>query len=156
MILSPVSYLDCLVFCIFLTPQLIIRVGLLDTFWVALQCLPFLREQPVTFPRSYQACLYRDIYSSVPAVFNLPTSFIRDRFFTRREKQTPFVQVASPFEDLVVRCVRYAFANVPPRVGRVFFSKAVGLPFLRFRMLRHGYLKVPVHWNEFDGVSSSF
>jgi hypothetical protein len=82
----------------------------------------------------------------------LPFSFLYERFFVSREQRAPFVQVASPFEDFVVRCVRYAFAKLPPKVGRVFFSKAVALPFLRFRMLRHGYLKCPVHWNEFSDV----
>lgn len=42
MILGPVSYLDCLVFLIFLTPQLILDVGLFETIKVALSCLPFL------------------------------------------------------------------------------------------------------------------
>lgn len=47
-----------------------------------------------------------------------------------------------------MRCVRYAFGNIHTRVGRVFFSKRVALPFLRWRMLRHGYFKYPVHWRE--------
>jgi hypothetical protein len=47
----------------------------------------------------------------------------------------------------VIRCVRYAFAYIPAEIGRVFFSKLVALPFLRFRMLRHGYLKSPIHWH---------
>ena len=80
---------------------------------------------------------------------------MRDRFLARREDQTPFVRRATPFEDFVVRCVRYAFAHIPPRIGRVFFSRPVALPFLRFRMLRHGYLRCPVHWNEYGSVSLS-
>ncbi|ORY69870.1 Alpha/Beta hydrolase protein [Pseudomassariella vexata] len=106
MILGPVSYIDCIVFCCFLTPQLLIHVGLIKTVGVVLQCLPFLCG--------------------------------------------PFVQVASPFEDFVIRCVRYAFAHIPPQVGRVFFLKAVALPFIRFRMLRHGYIRTPAHWHEFQ------
>ncbi|KAK9414142.1 putative Alpha/Beta hydrolase protein [Seiridium unicorne] len=123
MILGPISYLDCFIFCIFLAPQLLLRVGLFETLGVALQCLPFL-------------------------LFQLPFEFLRERFLLSRTEQSPFVQVASPFEDFVIRCVRYAFANIPPKVGRVFFSKPVALPFLRFRMLRHGILKKPVHWHE--------
>ncbi|OTB06869.1 hypothetical protein M426DRAFT_318584 [Hypoxylon sp. CI-4A] len=123
MILGPISYLDCVVFCVFLTPQLIIHVGLLETVLVVLRCVPFL-------------------------LFELPYKFIRERYFVEYSKQSPFVQKASPFEDFVIRCVRYAFANVPSKVGRVFFSKPVALPFLRFRMLRHGYLRPPVHWKE--------
>ncbi|KAI0512654.1 Alpha/Beta hydrolase protein [Xylaria bambusicola] len=124
MILSPISYLDCIVFCIFLAPQLVIHVGLFETIAVVLQCLPFL-------------------------LLELPYSFIRERYFSKRGDQSPFVQQASPFEDFVIRCVRYAFANIHPSVGRVFFSKQVALPFLTFRMLRHGYIKSPVHWHEY-------
>lgn len=85
-------------------------------------------------------------------VLKLPYSFIRERFLIGYNKQSPFVQKATPFEDFVIRCVRYAFANIPPKVGRVFFSKPVALPFLRFRILRHGYLRSPVHWNEYNDV----
>lgn len=42
MLLGPISYLDCLVFCIFLAPQLILDVGLFETIKVVLQTLPFL------------------------------------------------------------------------------------------------------------------
>ncbi|KAI1877979.1 uncharacterized protein JN550_000161 [Neoarthrinium moseri] len=122
--LGPISFLDCIVFCVFLAPQLLVHVGLFETVGVVLQCLPFL-------------------------LFQLPLGFINERFFVSRKKQSAFVQIASPFEDFVIRCVRYAFANLPPKVGRVFFSKPVALPFLRFRMLRHGFLKSPVHWHEY-------
>ncbi|KAI1085767.1 alpha/beta-hydrolase [Whalleya microplaca] len=124
MILGPVSYLDCFVFCVFLAPQLLIHVGLLETVAVVLQCLPFL-------------------------LFELPFQFVRERYLHKRENQSQFLQKASAFEDVVIRCVRYAFAHIPPKVGRVFFSKPVALPFLKFRMLRHGYLRSPIHWNEF-------
>lgn len=50
----------------------------------------------------------------------------------------------------MVRCVRWAFKYVAPDVGKVFFSKHVALPFLRWRMLRHGYLTCPVHWHEYE------
>ncbi|KAI1180174.1 Alpha/Beta hydrolase protein [Nemania sp. FL0916] len=126
MILSPISYLDCLVYCILLAPQLIIHVGVFETISIVLQCLPFL-------------------------LLELPYSFIRERYFCRYKNQSPFVREASPFEDFVIRCVRYAFANIQPSVGRIFFSKPVALPFSRFRMLRHGYIKFPVHWHEHQG-----
>ncbi len=50
----------------------------------------------------------------------------------------------------MVRCVRYAFAHIPPRIGRVFFAREVALPFLRFRLLRCGYYRRgwPVRWWE--------
>jgi hypothetical protein len=39
--LSPVSYLDCAVFCLLLAPQLVWQAGLLETAWCVLQALPF-------------------------------------------------------------------------------------------------------------------
>ncbi|MDB5910668.1 MAG: hypothetical protein JWP34_4782 [Massilia sp.] len=44
MILGPVSYFDCLVFCLLLTPQLLWHVGLFETAFCGLGTLPFLRE----------------------------------------------------------------------------------------------------------------
>lgn len=79
--------------------------------------------------------------------------FIKERYFLKTEEKPAFVRQASPFEDFVVRCVRYAFANIPPKVGRVFFSKRIAIPWLRWRMLRHGYLRCPVHWREYRDVS---
>jgi len=82
------------------------------------------------------------------SVISLPATFIYERFVLSRQEQSPFVRQAAPFEDFAVRCVRYAFANIPATIGRVFFSKPVALPFLRFRMLRHGYFRSPIHWHE--------
>lgn len=92
------------------------------------------------------------MFNELHVVFKLPFQLINDRYFTRRKNQTPFQQRASFFEDLVIRCVRYAFAEIPASVGRVFFSAEVALPFFRFRMLRHGYLGSPVYWREVNHV----
>jgi hypothetical protein len=88
----------------------------------------------------------------------LPIEFIWERYGKHQNEQSKFVQGATVFEDVVIRCVRYAFANIPAAVGRVFFSKWVALPFLRWRMLRHGYLTYPVHVEEvaFDQVGESW
>jgi acetyl esterase/lipase len=83
-------------------------------------------------------------------VIQLPLGFLYDHLILPRSKSSPFVQQASWFEDVVIRCVRYAFAYIPASIGRVFFSKPVSLPFLRFRMLRHGYLHSPIHWKEIN------
>lgn len=49
------SYLDCIVFCIFLAPQLILNVGLFETVLTVLQVLPFLGTAPTeTKPLSPQ------------------------------------------------------------------------------------------------------
>ncbi|OLN95641.1 putative steryl acetyl hydrolase mug81 [Colletotrichum chlorophyti] len=123
MILGPVSLADCVIFCVFLAPQLLFNVGFFPTALVVIKALPFL-------------------------VFELPLSLLRERWLLNHNEQSPFVQRATIFEDLVIRCVRYAFANLPTNIGRVFFSKYVALPFMRFRMLRHGYIRSPVSWRE--------
>ncbi|KAL3419252.1 hypothetical protein PVAG01_09474 [Phlyctema vagabunda] len=123
MILGRVSLLDCLVFLVFLVPQLLYNVGFRDLILCGLRALPFL-------------------------VIKLPLGFFYEQFLVSKEERPPFVKQASYFEDIVIRCVRYAFANIPASIGRVFFSKAVALPFLRFRMLRHGYVRSPISWRE--------
>ncbi|KAK4448564.1 Alpha/Beta hydrolase protein [Podospora aff. communis PSN243] len=119
--LGPVSYLDCLVFCILLALNLLWYAGLADTVICVVRALPFL-------------------------LFELPVSFIRERYLRWPEERSLFVQKATPFEDFVIRCVRYAFANISPQVGCVFFTETVARPFLRFRMFRHGYMRSPVCW----------
>ncbi|KAG9241819.1 Alpha/Beta hydrolase protein [Calycina marina] len=123
MILEQVSWLDCLVFLLFLAPQLIYRVGFFQTVSCALQALPFL-------------------------LVKLPICFIQERYRTPFQNRSPFVQRSEWFEDLAVGCVRYAFRQIPAHISRVFFSRYVALPFMRFRMLRLGYFKSPVHWQE--------
>lgn len=80
----------------------------------------------------------------------MPIQLIHERYFTAKQNRSPFVQRATIFQDIVIRCVRYAFAYIPATVGKVFFSKGVALPFLRFRMLRNGYLRRPIHWKEIN------
>ncbi|KAF2465789.1 alpha/beta-hydrolase [Lindgomyces ingoldianus] len=128
MILGQISYLDCAVFFIFLAPQLLTHVGIWRTATWLLGALPSLTMQ----------------------VLILPYQFVRERYLTPYEYRSPFVQRATFFQDIVIRCVRYAFAFMPAFLGRVFFSKAVALPFLRFRMLRHGFLSSPLAWSEID------
>lgn len=43
MILNQISYLDCIAFLIFLAPQLLIRVGLVETVSCVIAALPFFR-----------------------------------------------------------------------------------------------------------------
>ncbi|KAF2714599.1 alpha/beta-hydrolase [Pleomassaria siparia CBS 279.74] len=42
---------------------------------------------------------------------------------------------------------------MPAFLGRIFFSKAVSLPFLRFRMFRHGIVSPPLRWSEINRPS---
>ena len=83
----------------------------------------------------------------------MPYQLIKEHYFTPKSRRSPFVQDATLFQDTVIRCVRYAFAKIPASIGRVFFSKNVALPFLRFRMLRHGIIRRPIYWREVKDVS---
>lgn len=82
----------------------------------------------------------------------MPYELVHERYFTYKAKRSPFVQHASLFQDIVIRCVRYAFAKIPSSIGKVFFSRSVALPFFTFRKLRHGYLRSPIHWHEVNQV----
>ncbi|EXJ83457.1 hypothetical protein A1O1_07080 [Capronia coronata CBS 617.96] len=123
MILGAISGLDCVAFVLFLVPQLVYQIELSCLALVLTRVIPFL-------------------------VVQLPYQLAKERYFTQPEKQSCFTQNATIFQDVVVRCVRYAFANIPANVGRVFFSKGVSLPFFRFRLLRHGYLHCPLYYQE--------
>ncbi|KAK4073501.1 uncharacterized protein Triagg1_5327 [Trichoderma aggressivum f. europaeum] len=124
MILGPVSLIDCLVFCIYLTPQLLYQAGFFPTAAVVLRVIPFL-------------------------LVTLPIQFVWNRYCrSYASHKSSYLKGSTIFEDVVVRCVRYAFASIPANVGRVFFSKDVALPFLRWRMKRHGYKDFPVYWKE--------
>ena len=141
MILGPITLLDCAVFLSFLAPQLLLSVGIFKTSSVIIQALPFLRRLNPVLEYSINT-------NGRGTVFELPVGFIVERYFTHPSKQLPFTQGATAFEDFVVRCVRYAFKYFPASVGRVFFSKYVALGFLRWRMLRHGHIRSPVHYRE--------
>lgn len=141
MILSQISYLDCVAFLVFLAPQLLIQIGIIPLLTWLLPQLPSLGESQHT----------RNLGVLILIAFKailIPYQFIRERFLVPHEHRAPFVKKATPFQDFVIRFVRYAFANMPAFLGRVFFSKAVSLPFLRFRMLRHGIVTSPIRWTE--------
>jgi len=78
----------------------------------------------------------------------MPYEFINERYLTYNSGQSPWVRHATPFQDIVIRCVRYAFAFIPATIGKVFFSKNVAMPFFHFRKFRHGYWNSTIHWEE--------
>ncbi|KAK1093380.1 hypothetical protein LTR48_002459 [Friedmanniomyces endolithicus] len=121
MILSQIAWIDCLAFLLFLAPQLLLHVNTIDLAICACKAIPHL-------------------------LLTLPSRLIHERYLTPRAHQSPFVQHATLFQDLVIRCVRYAFTSIPAPIGAVFFSRPVALLFLRFRMLRHGFLYSPIYW----------
>ena len=55
----------------------------------------------------------------------LPVQLIYDRYATGNEWTL--------FQNFVLRCVRFAFANLSATAGRVFFSERQAFPFIRFR-----------------------
>jgi len=81
----------------------------------------------------------------------MPYELFKERTLLKKD-QSPFVQQATWFQDVVIRCVRFAFAQIDAKIGAVFFSKGVSIPFFYFRMFRHGYLRCPVHWEEIKTV----
>jgi acetyl esterase/lipase len=141
MILSQISYLDCVAFLVFLAPQLLIQIGIIPLLTWLIPALPSLGK-------SHYSPYVSVLILIAPKAIVIPYQFIRERFLVPHENRAPFVRKATPFQDLVIRFVRYAFANMPAFLGRVFFSKAVSLPFLRFRMLRHGIVTSPIRWTE--------
>lgn len=97
------------------------------------------------------ACVYADSDS----VLRLPVDIVRERYLTVAKHQLSFTRRTTLFQDLVVRCMRYSFSNIPSKITQVFFTRGVALPFLEFRMLRHGYFKQlrnPI-WREIRLVS---
>ncbi|KAL1847153.1 hypothetical protein Plec18167_001995 [Paecilomyces lecythidis] len=82
-----------------------------------------------------------------PSDLDAPTAIVQ-RYLSPKAKRAPFYRHATLFQEIVIRCVKYAFAEIPPKVGRVFFAKEVVHPFLRYRMLRHGYLRSPFDYSE--------
>jgi len=61
----------------------------------------------------------------IEALFVLPFQLLYDRSTTRNEWTF--------FQNLVLRIVRFAFGNLSPRLGQVFFSEDQAWPFIRFR-----------------------
>lgn len=47
MILGQISYLDCLAFLVFLAPQLLLHINIIELIICILKALPFIRKQSV-------------------------------------------------------------------------------------------------------------
>lgn len=65
MILGQISYLDCIVFIIFLAPQLLIHVNIFELLSCVFQALPFFRRN--FLPIQHSLGLFADEYGSIPA-----------------------------------------------------------------------------------------
>ena len=145
MILGPIAYIDCVVFIVLLVPQLLLRVRWAELIVTGLKAVPHLGiNSPIVL-------VEEDLANSNAGIF-IPYAFVAERYCTPKQDRSLHVQRSRPFQDFVVRCVRYAFARMPARIGRVFFSKEVALPFMRFRMLRNGIVRPPVEWQEIRGT----
>jgi hypothetical protein len=175
MILGPISGIDCIVFLALLAPQLILHAGFFPTLICGFQGLPFLRMFMYlsNSEYSYFKSIYTEIKSysttstllplnnsdrgtcsDIMAVVKLPLNLLYDRLFLRfvHQNRGSSNQPASWFEDAVIQCIRYGFAYIPPTIARIFFSEQVALPLLRFRMLRHGYIRPLIQWRKVKQV----
>ncbi|RPB22255.1 alpha/beta-hydrolase [Terfezia boudieri ATCC MYA-4762] len=127
MLLGKVTFIDIAVFLVFLSWHLLTDVGLYYATCEAINALPFL-------------------------VTELPIQVLYERYLSSPEHRLAWTLKSSLFQDVVIHCVRYAFTNIDPKVGRVFLSKNVALPFLRFRMWRHApQTAARVVWREVQG-----
>lgn len=103
--------------------------------------LSFARFKRSRFYVSWHRRGFKQIQKNLTSIlgWRMPIDIIKERYLTKLNRQSTFTRRSTLFQALVVACMRYGFAYVPTRIGRVFFTKGVALPFLRFRMLRHGY-----------------
>ncbi|KAF3247432.1 hypothetical protein EYR41_006188 [Orbilia oligospora] len=115
--LGLVSWLDCLVFVGFLIPQLVIdpHAGIVKVISWLFTAIPYF-------------------------VFTLPSLIFHDHILLFKNERPEFVNDSTFFQELVIRLVKYSFANLPSDIGRVFFKGEVVMPFYKFRLLRHGIL----------------
>ena len=150
MLLGPITIVDCFVFVFLLFPQQLLHNGLFDLITCGLRILPFLCTLYYTHT---PICVRRA--ANLRQVIKLPISIINDRYLLGRFTTKPFARRSTLFEDAVVRCVHYGFTNIKPPIARIFFVKGVSWPFLRYRMLRHGYLFFPVHLEDIEKVGLS-
>jgi hypothetical protein len=144
--LGPVSLADCVVFVVFLAAHLVLDAGVLATAATAARALPFvLVALPLQLARTHLVA--RDApLASAPSPARTPSSSSPPP----PPPPPPPTPKVSLFQDAVLRCTKWAFVHVPPRVGRVFFSPRVVRPFLWFRLLRHGRRSLPAHVSEVD------
>ncbi|QIX00067.1 hypothetical protein AMS68_005584 [Peltaster fructicola] len=140
MILDQIEWSDCAVFLLALIPQLLLHVPILELLQCAAIAVPFIGTST--------EC--RAGLLLTQEVLVMPLQLIHERYLTPKKQQSLFIQQATVFQDVVIRCVRFAFANIQSSIGKVFFSKWVSLPFMRYRMLRNGILQSPVHYREVD------
>ena len=103
MILGQIAYVDCLVFLIFLIPQLLLRVNFFQLITVAIEALPFFSTPTITNICGNSSPPSANVF----AVIKLPHQYFNERFFVEKSKRSPFVQQATPFEDFIIRIVRY-------------------------------------------------
>lgn len=146
--LGQVSWLDIVVFVYFAAFYILRDIGFWDALVCGIQVIPFLGCLPLFVKYMY-------VYADSNSVLRLPVDIVRERYLTVAKHQLSFTRRATLFQDLVIRCMRYSFSNIPSRITQVFFTRGVALPFLEFRMLRHGYFKQlrnPI-WREIRLVS---
>ena len=76
-------------------------------------------------------------------VWELPSTWLKERVTTPYDKRHPFARQATFFEYVVTRCVKWAFVNLDSEVGCVFLGPRAASWFFAFRRWRHGYWTYP-------------
>ena len=136
--LGIIMWIDRAAFVVFLIPQLILQVGIVDLATCLIGVLPFLGD-------------YQNHSIGIKLVLTLlpdrnppsPTGTLSGAFVAWQSGAT----LLRPARN----SVRYAFAKIPASVGKGLFSAVVALPFIRFRMLRQGHLQSPIYHQEISG-----
>jgi hypothetical protein len=110
----PLSWTECILFSVILFPNLFLELPVQEFLILCFLAIPF-RKKPRT-------C---GIPTNVIVLFILPLQLIYDRYSTSDDWTF--------FQNLVLRCVRFAFANLSATGGRVLFSERQAFPFNRYR-----------------------
>ncbi|KAF3130582.1 hypothetical protein TWF703_008113 [Orbilia oligospora] len=143
--LGLVSWLDCLVFVGFLIPQLVIdpHAGIVKVISWLFTAIPYFGRN---LNNTYIVAFLNS--QNTGSIFTLPSLIFHDHILLFKNERPEFVNDSTFFQELVIRLVKYSFANLPSNIGRVFFKGEVVMPFYKFRLLRHGILPGSVpSWN---------
>jgi len=106
MLLRPVSFLDISVFLLLLSFYLVRDSNIILTFRCGLCALPFLGEFEHPFG-------VQDAKLICQTVIELPFRLLKERCLTPKRSQMRYTQRTTVFQDVAIRCIRWAFTNVP-------------------------------------------
>lgn len=123
--LPPISAADIVFYLVLLTAHFLLHGPVLLTIATVLRCIPFL-------------------------LLKLPFQLVRARWFYQHGNRPQ----GAIFQQVVLRCMKYGFINLPTSVARGFFEASVIIPFYTFRLLRCGMYKSK-EWPEWRWVDQN-